>query len=454
ELGAEVQIGHAAENVRGASVVVRSSAVPDDNVEVRAAHALGIPVLKRSEYLKDLLDGYFTIAVAGTHGKTTTTAMLAWVLTALDQQPSFIVGGDVANLGTNARAGEGAAFVIEADEYDYMFLGLEPTIAVVTNVEHDHPDCFPTEENFVEAFEDFVDRLSIEGTLIAYDGDPVCVDLLEQAAEDDNLPVSYGIYADEDSTVNNTISLDGVMILNNADVNDDEDEGDEDIANDQPIYNARDLQPQPGAGYSFAAYRLDEFLMQVNLQVPGRHNVLNALAVIAVTDLLTLPAEQVAAALGQFVGAGRRFEVAGEAAGVLVIDDYGHHPTEIRATLGAARDRYPDRRIWAVWQPHTYSRVLDLQDEFANAFGNADRVVVTDVFAARESRPEDFVIEDVVASVQHSDAVLKKTLAEAAVYLIAQVKANDVILVLSAGDATEISRQVLQALGEEAQQNV
>lgn len=410
--GAEVTIGHSPQNIQSPDVVVRSSAVPEDNVEVLAAQKAGIPVLRRADYLGQLLEGFATIAVAGSHGKTTTTSMIAWILTAMNQRPSFIVGGVVQNLGANAHSDSGQYFVIEADEYDHMFWGLNPKFALVTNVEHDHPDFFTTPESFVKAFEGFVDRIPADGVLVACIDDPGAKNLLNYAQQQDKASHSYS------------------MVDMQAD------------------YTARNLDSIPGSGYRFDAWRGEEQLASSALQVPGEHNVLNALGAMAVADLLGLENSEVAQALTDFRGAGRRFEIVGEAAGVTVIDDYGHHPTEIKATLEAARARYPDRRLWAVWQPHTYSRTLQLLAEFASAFDLADKVLVSNVYPARETQPEDFSHEDVLDAFQHPQARWSKTNPETAQLLISSVEPGDVVIVFSAGDATQISAELVAALSK------
>lgn len=416
--GAVVYEGHAAENVGGADVVVRSSAVPDDNVEIIAAASAGIPVLKRVDYLKQLLENHKTIAVAGSHGKTTTTAMLAWMLTSMNVRPGFIAGGVVENLGVNASAGSSQYFVIEADEYDYMFWGLAPAVAIVTNVEHDHPDCFPTPESFTKAFEGFVDRIVPEGVLIACLDDPGAAALLDYARRQDKAVLTYSL---DDASAD---------------------------------YSARDLKSAAGSGYGFAAYRGETHLADVALQVPGRHNVMNALGTMAAADKLELNLEDAALALTDFRGVGRRFEVLGEPGGVLIIDDYAHHPTEIAATLSAARDRYPERRIWAVWQPHTYSRVAQLLEEFGKAFKDADRVIVTKVYAARETQPDDFDHKEALAAIENPQVEYTPELEEATAALFKAARPGDVVIVLSAGDAVAVSSGLLDKLAEKEQQNV
>lgn len=416
-LGARVHIGHAAEQVNGADMVVRSSAVPDSNPEVQAALAKGIPVLRREEYLSQLLDGLTTIAVAGSHGKTTTTAMVAWMLSALNQHPGFIAGGEVNNLQTNAAAGRGPLFVIEADEYDYMFWGLAPKLAVVTNMEHDHPDCFPTPQTYLQAFQGFVERVLPNGTLIGCLDDPGAAGLLDYARSQGKKTLSYS------------------------------------LSDSQADYYAQDIQPVAGAGIAFTAVKNRTPLAECRLQLPGEHNVRNALAALIVADQLKLDLEDASAALGDFRGAGRRFELRGEAGGVTVIDDYGHHPTEIKATLAAARARYPQRRIWAVWQPHTYSRTMQLAAQFGGAFADADQVLVTDVYAAREAEPDVFSLATVVAQIKAVQVRPSGQLAETGAKLLTEVQPGDVVIVFSAGDANQVSVDLLAALRQREQQH-
>jgi UDP-N-acetylmuramate--alanine ligase len=413
--GVKVTIGHAAGNVNGATLVVRSSAVADDNVEVKAARAKGIPVYKRVDFLDKLLANQQVIAVAGSHGKTTTTAMLAWMLTALNQQPGYIIGSVAENLGTNAAAGAGRLFVIEADEYDHMFLGLSPMIELVTNVEHDHPDLFPTPEDFEVAFRRFADRLQPNGTLIACADDPGASKLAAYAKTKAKKVLTYA---------HSHIDAD---------------------------YQMTGLNSESGKGFSFTGVRGARELAQVSLQVPGAHNALNALGALAVADQLGLNLSEAAMALADFRGTGRRFEVHGEVAGILMVDDYAHHPTEIRSTLAAAKARYPGRRIWALWQPHTFSRILTLQNDFAAAFTDADRVLVTDVYAAREQRPANFEMGNVVKTIQHPDARFVLDFAAAKKILLAELQTGDVLIIMSAGDAINLSADLFAELKRKEQ---
>ncbi len=414
--GVTIHIGHRPENIHRVDLVVRSSAVSDDNPEVTAARAFNIPVLKRSDFLGSLMDGKTGIAVAGTHGKTTTTSMLAWLLTALGQDPTFIVGGTLANLGVNAHAGKGATFVIEADEYDRMFLGLKPVIEVVTSVEHDHPDCYPTPQDFYAAFVEFVLRLPANGALIACADEPGARRLLDEAKKLDKRTLAYSLHSAPEPGAPQTESF------------------------------AEALTPNECGGFDFTARVLGESV-SASLRVPGRHNVSNALAALTAVRLLGLDLEAAARALAEFRGTGRRFEVRGETGGVTVIDDYAHHPTEIRATLAAARSRYPGRRIWAVWQPHTYSRTQTLFDEFVRAFDDADEVVVTEIYPSREPK-QDYSSRALVEAMCRPSAHFGNTLQETRDFLLSHLRPGDVLLVLSAGDADQVSAEVLAHLKE------
>ena len=412
--GARVFVGHAADQVRGAELVIRSSAVPGDNVEVLAAKEMGIPVLNRKDFLSRLTADQHVIAVAGSHGKTTTTSMIVWILTRLKQDPSFIVGGVVSGLETNAAAGQGEFFVIEADEYDYMFLGLEPDLAVVTNIEHDHPDMFPTEQDFRGAFLDFTDQLKEDGQLMICGDDPGARQLAEDFLGGQEV-FFYGIEAENIH------------------------------------YRAESLRVNAQGGTDFTFHWKGpegQKSCPVSLQVSGRHNVLNAAASLAAVERMGFSVEDAASALVNFQGSGRRFEVVGSVDRVTLIDDYAHHPTEITATLEAARSRFPKSKIWAVWEPHTYSRISTLSAGFAGAFQAADRVLVTKVYPAREEKPADFSIEKVVSEIESPQADYFEEFGALVQYLVGHLSPGDVVIVLSAGDAVEINNRLAEQLGK------
>ncbi len=407
--GARVLIGHRAENIAGAEVVIASSAVREDNPEIQAARAAGIPVLRRAGVLGRLMEGHIGIAVAGTHGKTTTTAMIATILWEAGLDPTFIVGGTLAGRGINARAGGGPHFVIEADEYDRTFLALSPQVAVVTNVEHDHPDCYPTFVDFRAAFAEFVARIPPDGLLVACGDHPVARELGEERMAQGGAVAFYGL---------------GRRVQ----------------------WTARRVHPNPSGGTDFLVVRAGRPLGEVRLRVPGRHNVLNGLAALAVTDHLGVPFPSARSALEGFRGVGRRFEIKGEVEGIVVVDDYAHHPTEIRATLAAARERFPGRPVWAVWQPHTYSRTKVLLGEFARAFDQADHVLVLPIYAAREQDTLGVSSADVVARMAHPDVRLVGSREEAVALLGAEVRPGDVVLTLGAGDGDRVGEWLLIAL--------
>lgn len=423
--GVRVFIGHQAENVEGAQVVVRSSAIPDDNVEVMAARAKGVPVMKRSEFLSRLMEGHYGIAVAGTHGKTTTTAMIAWMLTALGQDPTFISGGVSKNLKTNAHAGSGKPLVIEADEYDHMFMGLSPQLALVTNIEHDHPDCYPTAEDYFNAFDEFASQLGSDGTLLVCANDQGAARLGQTAKDRKQKVLAYAVREPKSQTYFGPASYIADMLTLNAD-----------------------------GGYRFDAYctlagKKFELHPATGLRVPGKHNVQNALAALAVAHQMNLSVEQAGQALSEFRGTGRRFEERGVVRGITVIDDYAHHPTQIRATIAAARTRYPTGQLWVVWQPHTYSRTRALLEAFVTAFDQADHVVVTEIYAAREEPPSDgFSAQQVVAAMKHGDARYVVDFSQISEILAEALMPGDVLLVLSAGDADQVSGNVLAQLRE------
>ena len=426
KMGIKVYIGHKAEQIGEADFIVRSSAIPDTNVEVIEARERDIPVYKRADFLGSLMEDKIGIAIAGTHGKTSTTAMLAWTLTELGQDPSFIVGSPVNKMGVNAHAGKGKTFVIEADEYDRMFLGLKPKIGIITNLEHDHPDIYPTAESFREAFVDFVKLIPQDGALIACGDDKGAVEMLEKARRMKIDTVSYGF--------SNQLSV-----------------------NSNQWLVAEDLVPNSRGGYNCTCilHRLqtcqpdNSQIFKLSLEVPGKHNILNALAVMCVIHQLDLPLDASAEALGRFAGTGRRFDLLALVNGIAIYDDYAHHPTEIRATLSAARARHPESRIWAVWQPHTYSRTKLLFDEFAKAFDDADEVIISEIYKSREPK-EDFSSVEVLKTMTHPSAKFIAELEDISRYLLENLRPNDVLLVLSAGDANEINLKVLKGLKAKA----
>lgn len=406
--GAVIHHGHEAAYPQGADLVVASSAIPPGHVEATAAKAHGIPVCKRRDMIEAVMRGHDSIAVAGTHGKTTTTAMIIHILQQAGKDPSFIVGGKMGNTGKNAAVGSGASFVIEADEYDNMFHGLRPDIAVITNVEHDHPDFFETMQQVVEAYAAFVDLLPAAGVLVACGDDSTASALWRDRILAGRPAVSYG------------------------------------MVDAQANWRAADLR-YDGETMVFTALRDGDRLGEARLTAPGAHNALNALAALAVAEARGVPFDAGAKALSSFKNAARRFEMRGMRDDVIVVDDYAHHPTEIKATLRAAARRYPRRRIWAVWQPHTYSRVKRFRAGFLTAFAEADHVLITPVFAAREEADAAVSSRSLAAAMKdHPDVRYVPSLKDAASMLRERVMPPALALIFSAGDANRIADDYLK----------
>ena len=401
--GARVFLGHQANYVQGADIVLATSAAPSDHVEILAARAQSIPVYKRKDFMGAILRDCDTIAVAGTHGKTTTTSMIIHILKSAGKDPSFIVGGTLANWGANAGVGKGPSLVIEADEYDNMFHGLNPALALITNVEHDHPDFFTTPAQMRAAFETFVGRLAPGGSLIACADDDAARSLADEHRAEGGQATTYG------------------------------------IGNAAADWRAADLQ--------FDGERVTANILQhgspraeLQLRLPGAHNVLNALAALVAAGERGVSPEEGAKALEAFQATARRFEVRGERDGVIVIDDYAHHPTEIRVNIEAARLRYPEREIWAVWQPHTYSRIRQFWPGFISAFHGADHVLITPIYAAREAAIDGVTSRALVEAMSdHGGAVYAPSFDETVEILRRSGRAPAVVLIFSAGDANQIA---------------
>ncbi len=399
--GVGISYEHRAENVQGADLVLVSAAVPADNVELVAARQAGLPVLRRNEFWSELTRDQRTLAVAGVHGKTTTTGLLTWILEQGGASPSFIVGAGLMDLGTNARAGEGNVFVIEADEYHLAFLGLRPQLAVVTNIELDHPDQFQTLAEIQDAFQSFVDQVE-QAVILCGDNEGAA-----RLRTSGRQRITYGLSGDLD-------------------------------------WRAEEVRPNGAGGSDFLALKRGEVLGLVRSRLPGQHNVLNTLGALAAADWTGVPFATAREAVTEYHGTSRRFEVLGEVNGVVVIDDYAHHPTEIRATLSAARQRYPEARIHAVYQPHTYSRAKRLLGAMSGVMDEADHVIVTDIYAAREEPDPTLTGAHVAAALDHVNAEHIGDLKAAAAALETQIEPGDVVITLSAGDGNEVGRLLLE----------
>jgi UDP-N-acetylmuramate--alanine ligase len=408
QLGAKVFVGHDAGNIGDAHVVVYSSAVARDNVEVAAARARQVPAIPRAEMLAELMRLKYGIAVAGTHGKTTTTSMVAAVLAEGRLDPTVVVGGRVRSLGTNARLGQGEYLVAEADESDGSFLKLSPTIAVVTTIDAEHLDHYGSLEHLSEAFLAFVNKVPFYGAAVLCLDQPN-VQLLIPRVE--KRIVTYGLESAADLTAHR-LHLAGLT--------------------------ARfDVQ-----------YR-GQPLGECAMRVPGRHNVLNALAAIAVGLDLEIPFVTIQKAMAEFSGVQRRFQVRGESCGVLVVDDYGHHPAEIRATLAAAKAGF-DRRVVTVFQPHRYTRTLHLRQEFLTAFNQSDVLIVMDIYAAGEAPIEGVTGRDLADALRahgHRDvAFLGSDRQRILDYLDGILRPGDLVVTLGAGDVGQLGQHLLDRL--------
>lgn len=401
--GATICLGHEAAHLHSPThpalpdLVLISSAIPAHNPELLAAQTAGLPVVKRQDLLGPLTSGRELIAVAGTHGKTTTTGMIVHLLDRSGSAPGYIIGSELPRLGAGAL-GSGPQFVIEADEYDDAFLGLSPKLIVLTNIDWDHPDYFPTAAAYEASFRRFIARLQPGGDIVYCHDDPI---LRQMAAE--NAGSNWHGYGSRSGAA----------------------------------WGVQNIEIDPGRT-SYDLRRPDGGLQTVCVAVPGLHNALNSAAALVAASLAGLPLAAAAPLLADFGGAGRRFEVKGEANGVLVVDDYAHHPTEIRSTLAAARAAYPERQIWAVYQPHTYSRTRALLDRFQGVFAAADHVLITDIYAAREPADPSISPAQVAAASRHPHAFASGDLPATLATLSAQVRPGSLIVILSAGSATTL----------------
>jgi UDP-N-acetylmuramate--alanine ligase len=418
-LGALTFEGHRTENIPGADVVVTSSAIASDNPEVVEARRLHIPVIQRAEMLAELMRLKYGIAIAGMHGKTTTTSMVAAVLAAGGLDPTVVVGGRVDALGSNARLGKSQYLVAEADESDRSFLKLSPILSVVTNIDREHMDCYRNMRDVKQAFLDFMDRVPFYGMVVLCNDDPVLRRLLRVVRR---RAVTYGTSKGSHFRIkNSTTSFD-------------------------PTGN----RPTSSFEINYAGKPLGEF----RLHVPGLHNILNATAAIAVGVGLDIKVADIQSALENFRGVDRRFQLRGKAAGVSVIDDYGHHPTEIRATLAAAR-QCGFRKIHVIFQPHRYTRTRDLMGDFAKAFSDADSLTVLDIYPASEQPIEGITGEALAQKIREQGTVVNYvgSFSEAVNAVASAVKSGDMILTLGAGSVSQLGPTLLETLEGEAQKS-
>jgi len=408
DMGGQIHIGHASENVGEADVVVRSSAVKDDNPEIQAANEKAIPVIRRAEMLAELVRlKPYAIAVAGTHGKTTTTSIAGTVLTEGGLDPTIIVGGVVRSLATNARLGDGDYIVAEADEFDRSFLTLSPTIAIITNIEVEHLDIYKDLDDIKNTYLTFASRVPFYGAVIACIDEPHLREILSDMKK---RIITYGL--SEEAEVRAT----GIS-----------------YESGESIYTLVNEDVEMG---------------EIHLRLPGVHNVKNSLAVVALALELDLPFDLIAKTLSEFEGVRRRFEIKRRIAGIMVVDDYAHHPTEVKSSLSAAKTGW-NRRVIAVFQPHLYSRTRDFKDEFGESFNHADLLIVTDVYAAREAPIEGVsgkLIADAAEKAGHKNVHYIPDMDKIADFLLETAGENDMVITIGAGDIFKAGEDLINKL--------
>jgi len=407
-LGAKVFVGHIKENLADAQLVIISAAITEDNPELVAAKQGGIPVVARANALAWLMSESTSVAVAGTHGKTTTTAMLTVALQSAGADPSFAIGGTINNAGTNAHSGSGSIFVAEADESDGSFLAYKPSGAIITNVELDHVDHFADEEAVFAVFEQFVDSIKPGGFLVACGDDSGVKHLLSQIKRSDLKILLYG----EDS--NNDFRLDRINLA--------------------PTTSS--------AALTITGRKIGE----LNLAVAGKHNLLNAVAAFAAGSAMGIAEDKLITGLKSFTGTRRRFELKGEVAGVKVIDDYGHHPTEITVTLIAAKNLAQSGRVLVVFQPHRYSRTAVFSHQFAEALANSDFTFLLEVYAASEQPIPGVSSLLIIKDMKSDQAKFEPSMVQVVSEVAMMAKSGDVIITLGAGDVSSLGDPILQAL--------
>ncbi len=432
-LGASIFEGHAAANIAGADVVVTSSAISVDNPEVAEARRLHVPVIRRAEMLAELMRLKYGIAIAGMHGKTTTTSMVAAVLAAGGLDPTVVVGGRVDAMGSNARLGKSQYLVAEADESDRSFLKLSPILSVVTNIDREHMDCYRDMRDVRRTFLEFMERVPFYGMVVGCNDDAALRRLLPRVHR---RVTTYGTSEGSDFLIRMGTSRAASLQVQSSEV--------------QSALAAGEHGPLIRFQVTYKEKNLGEF----TLHVPGTHNVLNATAAISVGTALDIPAEQIRSGLDGFRGVDRRFQLKGKAAGVSVIDDYGHHPTEIRATLAAAR-QCGFRRVHVIFQPHRFTRTRDLMDEFTTAFADADTLCLLDIYPASEE-PIDGITAEVltrrIAGAGKRSVTYAPSFSDAVAAVAALAQPGDMVLTLGAGSISQLGSMILEKLETRSQE--
>ena len=412
ELGAVVHEGHDASHLNDAEMVAYTAAAQAENPELAEARRRGLPILQRAEMVARLMVGRRAIAVAGCHGKTSTTALIAFILREAGRDPTFLVGGEMVDLATNAEAGSGEEIVVEADEFAGAFLHYHPQIAVVTNVEPDHLDYYGSFPRLVAAFRQFLSQVPPDGTIVACADDPTLHDILSHPQQNPPIRapvVHYGL-------------------TENAE------------------FFTKKLLRKDVDGFTFLLQYGGEPVGSFETGLAGIHQVRNALAAIAVASVLGLPQEAVCDAVARFRGVQRRFQHIGDAAGVTVMDDYAHHPTEVRATIAAAAQRFPGRRLVCLFQPHTYTRTQYLLDGFRACFQGVDELLIAETYAAREEPTAGMSARQLADLLENPPARYVGGLDDAPTAVLAMLRASDVFFTIGAGDVDQVGPKVLEGL--------
>ena len=412
EIGAAVHQGHDAAHIGDAELVVYTAAAQADNPELAEARRRGLPVLQRAEMVARLMAGRRAVAVAGCHGKTSTTALIAFILHHAGRDPTFLVGGEMVDLATNAQAGRGPEIVVEADEFAGAFLHYHPQIAVVTNVEPDHLDYYGSFPRLVTAFRQFLSQVPADGTIVACADDPTLREMLSRPQQHPPIRarvVPYGLTKGAE-------------------------------------FFAENLLRKDVGGFSFLLQYPGEPVGSFETGLAGIHQVRNALAAIAVASVLGLPQEAVRDAVTRFRGVQRRFQHVGDAAGVTVMDDYAHHPTEVRATIAAAVQRFPGRRLVCLFQPHTFSRTQYLLDGFRACFQGVDELLIAETYAAREEPSAGMSARELAEVLDNPPARYVGSLDEAPAAVLAVLRPGDIFFTIGAGDVDRVGPEVLEGL--------
>lgn len=409
EKGANIYLGHRAKNIDSADLIVYSAAVSPDNPELKAAEEKGIPTASRAELLGCMMKAKeYSVAIAGTHGKTTTTSMISLILNKSKKDPTILVGGNLQEIGGNVKVGHSEYFITEACEYRNSFLELSPKYAIILNIDSDHLDFFKGIEEIVQSFETFANLVPDDGAVIAFDSNPFVSSIIDGL---NKRVITFGFHGGCD-------------------------------------YKATDIVFNHEGCPAFTISHNEEELCRIQLGMPGEHNIANALAAVACCDDMGIPAEDIKSTLEEFTGTQRRFDILGVTSnGVKVVDDYAHHPTEITATLEAAKN-IPHKSLWCLFQPHTYTRTLALHDDFAESLMLADKIVMAEIYAAREKNVHQIsstsILDDIKGKDPFKDACYYEDFEEISEFVLNNAEEGDLVITMGAGDINKVGNMILE----------